>query len=243
MHNGQSLCMPTVLLYGSTKIGKSSCAILALKDKAFWICTERGALAPATDKAVNPDGVIPKFVECLDPNLPFEEMQKAVSIATQMVRDGKVAAIIIDTLSSFADREYARILTKDKVPENYGKAAKALAHKVKSLLWQLMDSGAIVICICHQKDPVTIEGNFFPGGPKLSGKLVEDVPSLFSTVLRCAVDIDAEGVKKRVFKCDPLDRRYITGDRYGVVNGSAEMDLRAVLKASIAKAKEANDKA
>lgn len=204
--------------------------------------TERGALAPALDPAVCPEGM-PPYVECLDTDRPIEEATLALREGLRRVRAGDCAAIVVDTLSSLADREFVRIRVRDKVQDQYGRANRMLADRIKSFLWEVMESGALLICICHEREPSTIEGKFTPGGPKLPGGLVVDVPSLFSIVLRCKTVAGPDGRPARAFGCDPLDRSYVTGDRYTVVTDGQPMDLRAVLRAAVGKARGAGVRA
>lgn len=232
--NGNGMTHPTILLSGPTKIGKTVSVIRATGPSAFWLCTERGALVPAIDPELNPYGVIPSYIECLDPEKPWEEAMAAVRAA---IKTNKFGAIVVDTLSSLADREFVRIRVKDHVKEDFGRANKLLADRIKSLVWEVIDSGLVFIATAHEREPTTIEGRFTPGGPKLPGRLVEDVPSLFSIVLRCDTAAGSDGRPKRVFRCDPLDRSYLTGDRYNVVTDGMDMDLKLVLRSAVEKAR------
>jgi len=94
------LDMPTVLLVGAPKIGKSSAVIRAFGKRAFWICTERGAIAPALDKSINPSGEVPDYIECLSLDAPFNEVFSLAEKACVAATRGKYSVIVIDTLSA-----------------------------------------------------------------------------------------------------------------------------------------------
>jgi len=228
--------MPTVLLCGPSGIGKSSACIKALPAKhTYWICTERGALMPAVNPEVNPSGEIPDFDEILSFEHAYEDARICIDKALAGYRAGKYRACVIDTLSSLGDREYVRVRTIDRLPEAYGKANRELASRIQPLLWRLMDSGLLVVCIAHEKDPITIEGRTMPGGPKLPGDLGKSVPALFDLVLRCDLSVDGEGNPIRVFRHNALSiKTHQTKDRFGLVQDGDPMDLKDVLKRATA---------
>lgn len=226
---------PTILLYGGSGIGKTSAVIQALRPQStYWITTERGALIPATDPSINHWGAIPAQCECLSTDDPFRELDQAVKSTCALVRAGKYAAIVIDTLSSWAEREYLKIATVERVPESYGRANRTLRNRLLPLVNRCLEAGAILVTICHEKDPQTIEGRSRPGGPKLPGDLLETIPSLFDQVIRIGVESDLQNGAVRVARVNELDRSWVTKDRYGVIKRPSEpLDLRAFITRAI----------
>lgn len=234
--NRSRLKLPTVLVTGPTAIGKTTSVLRALNPRStYWICTERGALNVATDPELNPWGYVPDFDETLTTTHPHEECLALVRKGLAGYRAGKYAAIVIDTLSSVCDREYTRIRMIEKTQEAYGRANRILAMRIQQFIWELLDSGALVVCIAHEREAVNIEGKLVPGGPKLAGDLVRSVPSLFDMVLRCSVGADANGNPERVFKVNPLETTYLTKDRFRVVRDGEPMDLKSILKRAVEK--------
>ena len=232
---------PTLLLTGTSGVGKSTAVLRATHPATtLWICCERGALQVAHAPELNPwrngsatTPLIPHHVEALSPAQPFEEVDRIVRATVPQIRDGKIKAVVIDTLSSLCDREYARIRMGDKVPESYGKANRMLAMRLQSILWHLLDTEAMVIAIAHEREPTTIEGKFMPGGPKLAGDLVRSVPALFDMVLRLRIGLDSDGKPQRQIAVDPMKQDYLTKDRFAVAVDGEPADLRAILMRAV----------
>lgn len=227
--NQARLDLPTVMLVGKTKVGKSGITIKALGPKGIlWIGTERHSLAPAMNPEFNPSRQLPEHVMCLSEDDPCGEVRNALLRKFKRKRYGFV---VVDTLSTLADREYNRITSSkreggDGIDERYGRAARELARRLRPILDMCLAQEAGFIALAHDRDPVYIDGNQSFGGPRLPGKLVEIAPSLFSTVLR----IDINGAGERVFHTHANDRTYMLGDSSGVVEDGMPADLRLVLQ-------------
>lgn len=244
-----SLDKPKVLLIGRTKIGKTGQIVRALGGAVFWITTEPDALAPATNPQLNPhrtaDGrcLIPDHIECLSTEDPCGEVSAAIDIGLMGVRQGKYLGLVLDTLSSLADREYHKITAPrhmggEGIRPEYGRASSELARRVQPLLWKVFASRCLFVATAHYRAPTYIEGKQMYGGPRLPGKLVELEPSLFRATLKCDFGAGPNGKPMRVFRAgnDPL---VYTGDSYGVVEDGMPMDLLLVLQRIIKNAKAA----
>ncbi len=236
-----SLEMPTVMIIGPLGIGKSSLAIMALGLKALWICTERGALAPALDPKINKMAPqLPPHVECLSLRAPCDEVMKVVkTVAIPAFKAGKIGAVVIDTISELCDREYHVGHVVKGIGTEYGKASAYVADKFRPIIWTLMEAGMIIIAIAHERPPTDIQGNVKKGGPRLPGRLSDILPGEFSIVLRCAVEpspVPGEDAR-RVFLCNPLDQDWPMKDRYGVVEDGMPMDLKLVLQRAVKRAR------
>ena len=213
----------TVLLAGPPGIGKSACVVRAFGKKAFWVCAERGALHVARNPEVNPGGQVPDHVECLATVNPWAEAFAAVQKGCEGVRAGKYVAVVIDTLSSLADREtdYVQRTVSDK----YGRQWAALGSHLRQVVNEALACGAIVVAICHYDSA----SDFHGARPRLPGKLgSEAVPSLFDIVLRCEMRAGPDGKPVRVFRRDASDPLW--KDRTGVVVDGEPMDLRSVVR-------------
>ena len=225
--------MPSVMIVGPSAIGKTTAVAQALQPKStFWLCTEPGALSPMFDPALNHWGSLPRSVELLSPKDPVKEVRSFLPQIAAEHRSGLVNAVVIDTLSSLADREYNYIRLVKGVDESYGRANRAVSLSVCSLLYDLLQIRSLfTVCIAHEKESQTIEGRFTPGGPRLAGDLVRSVPAMFDEVLRVAVEN-----RQRIIKVDPLDRSFLTKDRLGVVTDGEALDLRSIFKRMVARA-------
>ena len=227
---------PSLLLVGPPGVGKTVGSYRALNPAATgWILGEPGALDPCVDPILNPwrTGSKPAkpfwFKECLSVEKPYVQMQAAVLEATRMIYAKQMRAIAFDGFTNYLKRELTRIIEIEKTAENYGKAAKVLGRRARSLLSPIFEAcattGAPFVVIAHQnKGPQTIEGTFTPGAADVPNHLLYEIPSLFSTVVRVEVSSG-----KRIIRCDPLDTRYITRDRFNCVIDGEEMNLRAIL--------------
>ena len=226
---------PTLLLCGPSGIGKSSSIIRALNPKStFWICTERGALLPAKNLEINPSGETPDFTEVLDYSSAYEKTTEAVRKVLDGYAKGQYNAVVLDTLSSLADMEYTRIRAIEGTRREFGDANKELALRLNQILWQMLDSKLLVVCIAHEKDPTTFNGKTTPGGPKLPGDLVKSVPSMFDLVLRCDLAADNKGNPKRVIRHNPLAlKQFQTKDRFGVVKDGEDLDIKSILTKAV----------
>lgn len=230
---------PTILLAGKPKIGKSTAIIRALGDAAFYVGTEPGFIKPAFAPYANPTIGTAKpwfpqpgrdYVECLAEKDPIGEVEAMLNARMDDIR--RRGAVVVDTLSSLVDRDMWW-LKNGGVPAKqmkaYGEPYQSLYDRIKHMIYIVLREGVIVCATAHEQDPSNFEGKFRPGGVKLPGQLVKDMPSLFDTILRCGVEMTPTG-PARVFRCDPLDIQYVTGDRWNVVVGTEPMDLELILR-------------
>ena len=219
--------MPSVLVVGPSAIGKTVAVAQALNpDHSFWICTEPGALEPMFNLELNPWKKIPPMAECLSTHKPASEVQRWVQYCLDEHAKGRIKAVVLDTLSTLCEREWAYIRNSLRVDEGYGRANRALGLSINPLIYDLLSVRSLLVCmICHEKESSTIEGKFMPGGPKLPGDLIKTVPAQFDICIRVGVEAG-----QRIMKVDPLDRTFLTKDRYSVITDGEKLDLRSVLK-------------
>lgn len=224
---------PSVCLYAPSGWGKSTLALQFAPERVYYIGTEREAIAPAYVKRLNPHWPrVPDYVECLSVDRPFEELMDHAAVLSRLIREGKKAIGVLDTLSSWADREMFRI-HRSGVKDDYGKASNLLHERLTAVVNTIMAAGGVFIALAHLKDPSNIDGKYDRGGPRMPGKSSKIVPSLFSMVLRGDVDVNESGVKRRVFRVDPLSSQWFTKDRYEIVADGADADLVGAVKGAV----------
>ena len=221
--------MPTFLIAGESARGKTSAVVQALGTGAFWICLERGALAVAKNAAVNPSLAVPDFVECLDTDKPFEEVKAVILKIMPLIREGKYYAVVMDTLSTWADREMARI-HRNGITESYGRDTGKLKERITELMSLLMQVNCVFIALAHGRDYANIDGKAMPGGALLPGRAAASVPSLFDEVFHMRIARTFDGKPYRAFYADDMNDQYRTKDRYGVNQGEQPADLKRCLR-------------
>ena len=259
--NGQIRIKPaSILLYGRSKIGKSSQFIRGFGPKALYIACERGAILPGTIPNLNPwrhdgtrvaaDGpniVLPRdlindpgskyptldFVEAVSTTDPFGEVEKMIdTYAVPGIDAGRYGAVVLDGLTEWTERIWAWI--------NATIEAKHLAHgrgfsnhlfpKVKGIVRRLLELGVWFGAVAHEREPSNFEGRVKLGAPNLIGGLGDSTPQFFDVVLHCEVGTLPGRSRERIFHCDPLDPDWITGERFGVMAQREPADLREILK-------------
>jgi hypothetical protein len=238
---------PSILIYADTKFGKTTAVYRALNPVATgWIVGEPGALDGCIDPDLNPwrDGsgkpAKPVWsIECLSAVKPSLQMINAAQQAIALMRSGKIGALVFDGLTSYLLREITYVVEVEKTAENYGKAAKLVARRFRQFMLPILEACSVnavpFVTIAHKnKGPMTIEDTFTPGAADTPNQLLREVPAMFSTVIR--LDVRSG---KRIVCCDPLDIRYITGDRFNVVKDGEEADLKAIIGRMIKKVREA----
>jgi hypothetical protein len=215
-------------------------------DYTGWLVAEAGALIVALDPTLNPwrtaAGKVAKPVwvrECLSQKNPFQELSAAANELAAQIMAGNLSAAVIDTVTSYLLREMTKVIDIEKEAENYGRASRVVARRIRAILYPLFEActamNAPLVVIAHQNDgPKQLDSTFTPGAPAVPGQLIKEIPSLFSTVIR----MEVKG-KNRVFRCDPMNTSFITGDRFNVVKDGEEADLAAVLSRMLDKIADA----
>lgn len=212
-----------ILIAGPPGIGKTACVARALGRRAHWTVTERGGLDVARNPAVNPSGEVPDYDECLTTVVPWREALTSVRAGVAGVRAGRYVAIVLDTLSTLADREMDHL--QQTMATGHGREWAVLGAHLRAVVNEALAAEAIVVAICHYE----AASDFHGARPRLPGRLGSElIPSLFSVVLRCELRAGSNGAPVRVFRLPPDDPLW--KDRTGVVVDGEPMDLRSVLR-------------
>jgi hypothetical protein len=210
----------TIAIYGPTKIGKTLDVCHCFRN-ALVLLTERGGL----DSVQSNLGYTPDHVKLMSIENPFKEAIDALDGAVKKaLSTGKYKSIVLDTGSELADRLLDPLMTRHH--NDARRAYPECYRQFKAIIRRLMAwSNLWLVVIFHEAKPKTTENKYEKGGPKLPGALTEDVPSLFSTILRATYG-DADD---RVYQCDALSSQCIMGDRFGVADLEQPMDLRPLV--------------
>jgi hypothetical protein len=217
------------LVYGASKLGKTTDVIYSCPC-AFFLAPP-GALKPS----VNVVGHDIPAEHCFDPKSVPEATNKLKEIASkkcshcgQMFREAAVDDFSLLTELSFAKLE-ARGLSGWKL---WG----ALQDEVLDFRDTARRLGIHVIMNCHEQGAKMVNGLAQRGGPKLPGRLPESLPAGCDMVLRAAAGGTGIGTTKLgwagVYKCNPNDPGYVTGDRHGVTPDTAPMNIGEILRAA-----------
>lgn len=96
--------------------------------------------------------------------------------------------------------------------------------------------GVHVLMNCHETGPKIVGGLPQRGGPKLPGKLPESLPAGCDLVVRAASMSGMPGSGKLgwagVYRCNPNDAGFVSGDRHGVTPDMSPMNIAEILRAA-----------
>lgn len=218
----------TICIYGRTKIGKTL-DVNRCFHKSLVLQAERGAITSVEANL----GRVPLHIDCFDVDNPIEEMEQVIrQRVLPAIKKHGLSCVIFDTLSDWADRVFYQL---DVELKHHGmQVYPRVGGEVRRMVRLLLQHNVWVVCICHEAAPKDL-GGFQRGGPKLPGKLVEDTPGLFDLIMRATITTDAgsmdgaSGGVKRVYQCDGLDSRWVSGDRYSVTKAEQPMDIRPLM--------------
>lgn len=236
-----------MLLYGRSGLHKTGSVYKALGPLALWLACERNAIAPAVLPYLNEEwrslgrSPIPDHEYCLSVDDPIGEANHAIDRHLAQIRGGAYRAVVLDTATTLAQRTLQKV-HRDGVRDEYGKAAAKVNEELLKLVHRLLTMNLIVIAICHERSPTTIEGKFTMGGPELYGKGVSLLPAQFDVVLHCRNEMSVQGAQV-VGVSNELDPMWICKDRWGATGAEKKCnldELRRVLQESLQLAKQYN---
>jgi hypothetical protein len=200
-----------VALYGPSGIGKTTDLLYSFPRGLF--VAPIGALKPA-EKVV---GSIPDSLEATT-------IMDAIQILKQ---NGKkdYDAIIVDDFSLLAEATIAVLEKKHTGFKLWG----AVRDAVLEFRDVARHAGLHVVLTAHESAPRTMNGSFIRGGPKLPGRLPEDLPTACDLVLRAAHDSTRRGWHA-CYRCTIDDPQWVSKDRHGVTPDKAPMNIAEILR-------------
>lgn len=201
------------VLYGPSGAGKTVDMLYSFPTGLFLAMP--GALKPA--------GGVVGFV-------PDSKEASTIIDATKILeaegKKGKYPAIIVDDFSLLADRTVSALEAK-------GKTGFKLWGEMRDIVLDFRDTarrvGMHVLLTAHESTPREVNKVFVRGGPKLPGRLPEDVPTACDLVLRTALDKNRRGWQM-CYRCTISDPMWITKDRHGVTPDYSPMNTAEILR-------------
>jgi hypothetical protein len=203
-----------VMVFGGSGLGKTTDMIYAMP-RALLIGTPAafkssvGRVGIALDKSqfreVNRISEITKLIERLPPEF-----------------DG----VVVDDYSLTAEKTFAALEAKYSGFKLWG----ALRDENLEFRDAARSCKKHVLLNCHEVGPQTKNGVFMRGGPKLPGKLPEDMPVQCDLVLRAFHEPTRLGAWPVVYRCGPTDPMFTTKDRHDVTPDMAPMNLGEIMR-------------
>jgi hypothetical protein len=216
-----SLSNLTVLLYGPSKIGKST-----------WCSQAENAIFLATEPGLNSLEVFQV------PITNWEELLKACAELSEGKHEFKV--IILDTIDNVYRMCVDYVCQKNKIEHEsdlpYGKAYALITNEFQRVLNKLafLPYGLILISHSVEKEIETRTGKHTRIVPTLPDKIRKMVVGLVDLILYCDLEISKDDNGKqtyrRVIRTKP-NLNYDAGDRTGRLPEILPLDFREFLKA------------
>ena len=200
--------------YGPSGMGKTTDLLYSFPTGLF--VAPPGAIKPAYHVV----GFVPAHVEA-------KTIMDATKIVEEHAKKGKYDSIVVDDFSLLADSTIAQLEKKHTGFKLWG----ALRDVVLDFRDTARHAGMHVIMTAHESTPRTINGVFVRGGPKLPGRLPEDVPTACDLVLRASFDQTRRGWHG-VYRCTIDDPSWVTKDRHGVTPDRAPMNVAEILRSA-----------
>jgi len=208
-YNGDSA---VVAIYGPAGTGKTTDLLYSFPN-GFFVAPP-GALKPA----YNVVGYVPKSGEAAT-------IQEATALVKAKAKENKFDAVIVDDFSLLAESTVNVLEKKLSGFKLWG----AIRDAVLEFRDTARHAGLHVILTAHESTPRTVNGTFVRGGPRLPGRLPEDVPTACDLVLRATVDQNRRGWHA-CYRCTIDDPNWCTKDRHGVTPDRAPMNTAEILR-------------
>lgn len=205
-----------VAIYGPSGIGKTTDLLYSLPNALF--VAPPGALKPAH----NVVGHVPDSIEA-------STIMEATKIVADLAKrnDSKYDAVIVDDFSLLSESTVNALEKKLSGFKLWGGVRDAVLDFRNTA----RHAGMHVVLTAHESTPRTVNGTFIRGGPKLPGRLPEDVPTACDLVLRAAFDQTRRGWHA-CYRCTVDDPQWVTKDRHGVTPDKSPMNVGEILRAA-----------
>lgn len=203
-----------VVTYGQSGVGKTVDNLYSFPNALF--VANPGALKPAYHVV----GHVPASVEA-------RTIMDATKLVQENMKSSRYDAVVVDDFSLLADSTVNVLEQRHTGFKLWG----ALRDTVLEFRDVARHAGCHVVLNAHESAPKTSNGMFIRGGPKLPGRLPEDLPTACDLVLRAAYDGTRRGWHA-VYRCSIDDTQYVEKDRHGICPDKAPMNLAEILRAA-----------
>lgn len=203
-----------IAIYGPSGAGKTTDLLYSFPNGIF--IAPPGAIKPA-HKVV---GHVPESTEAAT-------IMEATELVKKLGQNKKYDAIIVDDFSLLAEQTVAALEKKLSGFKLWGE----MRNVVLAFRDTARRAGMHVVLTAHESTPRTVNGTFIRGGPKLPGRLPEDVPTACDLVLRASFDGNRRGWHG-CYRCTIDDTQWVTKDRHGVTPDRAPMNTAEILRAA-----------
>ena len=210
------------VVYGASKLGKTTAALYDFPTAIF--VAQPGALKPALGVVGN----VPKSVD-------LENIQAVGTLLREIAAlpaARRPSAVVVDDFSLLAERTVTQLEKRYASAKNGYEVWSAVRTVVLEFREIARHCGVHVLLTAHESAPTMKNGAFVRGGPRLPGRLPEDLCAACDAVFRVDVDELRIGPWPAVVRCSPLDRNYISGDRHGIAYDKAPLNLAELLRAA-----------
>jgi len=200
--------------YGPSAVGKTTDLLYSFPRGLF--VAPPGALKPAHHVV----GFVPASVEA-------KSIADATAALKSATKSGGYDSVIVDDFSLLAEQTISHLENVKKLTGF--KLWGVVRDEILDFRDMARRCGMHVVLTAHESTPRTMNGTFIRGGPKLPGRLPEDVPTVCDIVLRAAHDPTRKGWHAS-YRCTIDDPQWITKDRHGVTPDRAPMNLGEILR-------------
>lgn len=201
-----------VAIYGPSGLGKTTDMLYSFPRGLF--IAPPGAIKPA----YNVVGHVPEVAEAAT-------IMEATELVKKHGKSNRFDAIIVDDFSLLAESTVSFLERKYDGFKLWG----AIRNEVLEFRNVARHAGMHVVLTAHESSPRTVSGSFIRGGPRLPGRLPEDVPTVCDLVLRAAPDQTRKGWHA-CYRCTIDDPNWVTKDRHGVTPDKAPMNVGEILR-------------
>ncbi len=208
--------------YGVSKTGKTTDNLYSFPG-GFYLAPP-GALKPS----VNVVGFAVPDEHCYDP----KSVPDATAKLKEIAKKGRHKSAVVDDFSMLCELSLALLEASGK---SGWKLWGALADEVLEFRDTGRRLGIHVFVNMHERAPAIVNGVAQRGGPKLPGKLPESFPAACDVILRATPGSSSFGTKLgwgNVYRCNPNDPAWVTGDRHCVTPDNAPMNIGEILRAA-----------
>ena len=211
-----------IVAYGVSKNGKTSDAVYSFPQAIFVAAP--GALKPAMHVV----GYVPKSVDLATIGDATALLRELMTVASAR----RPGTLVVDDFSLLSERTVTMLEQKYRGHKNKYAVWDAVRDTLLDFRDTARHAGIHVVLNAHEGAPTTKNGAFIRGGPKLPGMMMSDLPAACDVVLRAGIDETRMGPWPGVYRCNPLDQTYVTGDRHGVAYDKCPMNLGEILRAA-----------